>query len=431
MGKHYIKVPKGTTVYSGLSGCSTVNPQVNENKPSTRDMVVELCWYASPTWQQQQAQMPNIVMWSRGTKYCLESDVELDVSAPVRKTSTPATPKITLRQRMVKGSKWKLTAPATVIKPGNPVTETNQKGNSWTTYSPVPNYDIPIGTEFEVTGKASTSIRFVSPGYCLFSGVWIPIKVAGAKTEILVEFKELNKNPDPVGVAVVEYMFVIQDKVSKKYYAGSDYQGYRQGTIAGSTDKLTKAKKFKRLADVRVHALIQSGYYDNLPESWGSVPEWMCGSKQFNIPKTWEIVKLNKITKEEIDRIELIDTFDRSWKLRTLTVKFNSAVRAVYSDLEKKGKLSEYSAMMMFGHERSKISHWIEELSEQEKDGINKVLTRFAGDAKICKTNTGFAVAVKDAMTTTMILLAYTGNLECVMIDFTTMEEIMQHKEAA
>ena len=59
------------------------------------------------------------------------------------------------------------------------------------------------------------------------------------------------------------------------------------------------------------------------------------------------------------------------------------------------------------------------------------IFSRCAGDAKICKTNSGFAVAVKDAMTTTMLRLAYAGSLECVMIDFNTMEEIVQQKETA
>lgn len=86
---------------------------------------------------------------------------------------------------------------------------------------------------------------------------------------------------------------------------------------------------------------------------------------------------------------------------------------------------------MMFGHKREKDRYWVEELTTAEKDEVNALIARFAGDAKICKTNSGFAVAVKDAMTTTMLRLAYAGSLECVMIDFNTMEEIVQQKETA
>jgi len=429
MIKRYIKVPKGTIVYDA-GDTWDIHPQTDKNGPSTRDMIVEFYGYASPNYEQRLAQMPKIVVWSKGKKYCLDSDVEHNVEPPVRKEpETRKPPKVTLRQRIVKGSKWKLTAPATVIKPGNPVTKHGHSGVSWLEYSPVPDYDLPIGTEIEVTSKTSTAVQFDQPQWCYFNGVWVPIKVAGSKDIIWVEFKELNKNPEPVGEAVVEYLFVIQDKKTKKYYGGWEWpsEGFC-GSCLQYADKITKAKKFKRLADVRVHALIQSGYYDNLPESWGSVPEWMCGRKLFDIPKTWEIVKLNKVTKEEISRIELLDTFNRSWKLRALTVKFSSAVRAVYSDLDKKGKLGEYSAMMMFGHKREEGQYWVEELEDEEKDEVNALLARFAGDAKICKTNSGFAVAVKDAMTTTMIRLAYAGTLDCVMIDFETMEEIVNTK---
>lgn len=365
-------------------------------------------------------------MWSNGSKYCLESDVELNVPAPVRKALN--TPKITLRQRMVKGSKWRLTAPATVIKPGNPVVMTARNGVTWTEYSPVTDYELPIGTEIEVTGKTTTSLSFNHPGYCWFSGVWVPIKVTGSKTPIMVEFKELNKNPEQIGEAVVEAQFVIWDTAEQKYYTGHEYTGWGKTSPVLYDAKLSKAKKFKRLADVRVHALIQSGYYDDLPESWGSVPEWMTGPKAFDIPDTWEIIKLNKLTKEEIERIELVQTFKRSWKLRALTAKYNSAVRAVYSDLEKKGKLGEYSAMMMFGRHRDNKSYWVEELSEEEKSEVNALLAQVAGDAKICKTNTGFAAAIKDAATATMILLSYGGSLEHVVIDFTTMDEIVNQK---
>lgn len=349
--------------------------------------------------------------------------IEVDAPAPHKE---PTGSKATLSQRMVKGSKWKLTEPAQVMKEKSPVI-TN---GVWSHYDAVPDYVLPAGTEFTVSGKFQKS----GPGFV--SGNWVPIIVSGSKTQILVEFKELNKEPEQVGEAEIVPMFAIWDKDKKQYYAGADGakydyssgRGYELRELAGVnySDKLTKAKKFKRLADVRVHALIQSGYYDDLPDSYGSVPEWMICGKQIDIPDSWEIVKLDKLTKKEVERIELVDTFKRSWKLRGLTVKYSSSVRKVYSDLEKKDKLDEWSAIMMF-KKPQRNNYWTDELSDEQIEDINKLLGRWdSSDVKIQKNQTGFAVAIKDAMTATMIRLAYTGDLECAIIDFTTMEEVLK-----
>ena len=192
------------------------------------------------------------------------------------------------------------------------------------------------------------------------------------------------------------------------------------------SEKLSKAKKFNRLSDVRTHALVQSGYYDDLPSAWGDVPDWMCGSKSFDIPDTWEIVKIDKLTKDEMDRVELIDTFKRSWRLRELTVKYGSAVRQVYSDLEKKGKLAEYSAMMYFSVKDNDKYRYDYELTEEEKAGVQEMIDRFdKTDLKAHKTKTGFAIAVKDDGTAAMARLMYTGKLDCGIVNFSTMREVV------
>jgi len=413
----YIKIPKGTLVHQ----------YGKVDKITKRDSVAQVTQiYEQYDWEDGfRIELPTEVRWSENNKSTLLSNVEPAEAPAPHKVDEVKAKEPTLRQRMVKGTKWKLTQDAQVTKEKRvPVKYPNGRMgyNSETELD----FIVPAGTEIEIAGKASS----YSPWYS--SGVWLPVVAKGYAKGFYIEYKELNKKPEQIGEAEVIPMFAIWDTAKKQYYVGYDYGAYdyatrtRNGDGLAYTDKLAKSKKFKRLADVRVHALIQTGYYDDLPESWDSVPEWMCGRKLFDVPDTWEIVKYDKLTKKEIERIELVDTFKRSWRLRELTVKYSSAVRKVYGDLEKKKKLNDWSAIMMFKKKNeSNWGYWTEELTQKEIEEINELLGRFGDEVKIQKGHSGFAVAIKDAMTATMIRLAYQGDLECAIIDFTTMKEVV------
>ena len=426
----YVSIPKGTS-YQVLSSKWASARDTDEKGVTTRDAVVKVArvdaiysdemvtedyqvYVGHGGMETRQRKVRKItgfyVEWAGG-KYTLESNVT-KAEAPVRKErAEPAKREPTLRQRMVPKTKWKLTKDAKLVKKGPAYRELIDDGV------------IPAGTIVEVVDKFTT----YGPGYT--DGLWVSLAFPGWKSR-QVEFSEINQNPEQVGVVEPVPVFVIQDKVTKQYYAGYDYQSSSDLTHwvykLNYSEKLTKAKKFNRLADVRTHVLVQSGYYDDLPAAWGDVPDWMCGSKSFDIPDTWEIVKIDKLTKDEMKRIELIDTFNRSWRLRELTVKYGSAVRQVYSDLEKKGKLGEYSAMMYFSIRDNDKYRYDYELTEEEKAGVQEMIERFdKTELKAHKTKTGFAVAVKDDGTAAMARLMYTGKLDCGIVNFTTMQEVV------
>lgn len=406
-GSH-IRVPKGTTVYSTeTESYWKFNKDTAIGKPSTRDMVVK-CNGVRDAYHHtgKLVNQGKVVCWGQD-KFTLLENVEV-ADEPVRKEAVSKGP--TLRQRMVKGTKWKLSQDAKLVKNGKEYGEVIDDGV------------IPAGTIIEIMDKFTT----YGPGW--YNGLWVPIKFPGWESR-LVEFSQINQNPEQVGEAEVVPIFVIWDKAQQKYYGGYNgrmVNGCWQYSL-DYADKLTKAKKFNRLADVRVHALVQTGYYDDLPHSWGDVPDWMQGSKAFDIPDTWEIVKIDKLTKNEIERIELVDTFKRSWRLRELTVKYGSAVRQVYSDLEKKGKLTDYQAMMYFTKKHDDSSYWYDyELTESEKAEVMELIDRYdKNDMKTHKSTTGYAVAVTDDSMAAMAKLMYSGNLACVVIDFKTMSEIV------
>jgi hypothetical protein len=436
----FMSIPKGTKFHKPRSKYSSPDPVKDETGVTTREAVVRVASVVRilhdtdtvdvcvPYYQcfqggggESRVRMESrrkvigyYVRWADG-KYVHETLVT-KADEPVRKAPDPAKANEvkapTLRMRMVKGTKWKLTKDAKLVK---------AQGYK----DPIADGVIPAGTVIEIVDKFTT----YGPSYA--DGLWVPIAYPGYKQR-LVLFSELNQEPEQVGEAEVIPVFYIWDTVEKKYYSGYDYAGFDKKTFTRTHDityseKLSKAKSFKMLNLVRTHALIQSGYYDNLPEGWGQIPEWMQGSKVFDIPDTWEIVKIDKLTKKEIARFELVDTFKRTWKLRALTIKYGSAVRAVYSALEKKGDLDKFSAMLSFSLGKDKDGYFRDdEIPESEKDAIKELLTQFdKKDIKIHKSQSGFAVGAKDAMTAMMVKLAYTGDLECALIDFTTMGEVV------
>jgi hypothetical protein len=438
----YMAIPKGTVYHQITSKYASAAPATDPEGTTTRDQVVKMshayaihsdtetitvdrsvyyCSGPNPGPRLEPTEVRKIigyhVFW--GDNKYVEMTAVTPAAAPVRKAPDPAKAAIpkapTLRMRMVKGTKWKLTSDANIMKSVQlpPPPGANVR---WVRGLAVDSV-LPIGTVIEI-------IKFQSYGPGYEHGVWVHIQV-GTKSH-LVEYKQINQNPEQVGEAEVIPVFYIWDTAEKKYYSGYDWDRGQPNTITYA-DKLSKAKSFKMLNLVRTHALIQSGYYDDLPEAWGSIPDWMQRGKAFDIPDTWEIVKIDKLTKKEIERIELVDTFKRTWKLRSLTIKYGSAVRAVYSALEKKDQLKDFSAMLAFSLGKDKDGWFLDDdIPEDEKDAVKELLKQFdKKDIKVHKSAKGFAVAAKDADTAMMVKLAYSGNLECALIDFNTMGEVV------
>ena len=453
----HVSIPKGTEFHQRPKGQYSCYPDKHTKGNTTRDAVVKVA-EVQPIYHDSEFIMEDhevyrsvnngpgqkvteqrrarkiigyFVLWSDG-KYTPETNVT-KADAPVRKAPDPekaAQPKApTLRMRMVPKTQWKLIGdvPRYRVKK---VPTVHERGHTYDERV-LDHFDnLPAGTVIKITGKSHTG--FPGMYWSASEGVWFPVEVVSAGAlnglEMWLQLSDLKDKIEQDGEAEVIPLFYIWDRAEKKYYSGYDYDYQKSGNMDITyTDKLSKAKSFKMLNLVRTHALIQTGYYDDLPEAWGSVPDWMQGRKVFDVPDTWEIVKIDKLTKKEIERIELIDTFKRTWKLRALTVKFGSAVRAVYSALEKKGELEKFSAMLSFSTGKDAHGYYNDDdIPVAEKDAIKELLKQFdKGDIKIHKSSTGFAVGAKDATTAMMVKLAYSGDLECALIDFTTMDEVV------
>jgi hypothetical protein len=346
-------------------------------------------------------------IWGDGKRVRFENATKGETPAPkADKVKVP-----TIRDYLIPNSKWTITGDINV-----------------NAYRRLPNYQfesylfttLHAGDEITVTGKFKRGL--------FENSLNVPVKIPGGTTH-MIAYDELKEVVEQIGEVDMIPEYFIYDRLHQKYYSGSEYHydnHNKRNDILIYVDKLSKARKFKRLGDVRAHALVQSGYYDGLPGEH-NLPDWMRGGKAFDIPETWEIHEINKLTKLLNKKIELTETFDRTWRLRGLTMKYGSAVRAVYSDLDKKDKLNEYSAVLVFAKRESNNKYYDDfELSDAEKADIAEAISNVdKKELKSSKSYGAHAFAIKDSSTGVMIRLTYSGDLECKVIDLQLMAEVV------
>jgi hypothetical protein len=348
----------------------------------------------------------------------------------------------TFRQVFVPGTTWKVTKE---IKLPKIIKTPSHSYNGHQYYTTTLEEDagavIPVGAEFKLTEKVSQP----GPGYS--SGLWFTNTFGGTVTHwarvsdvngkverILSAQSNVNVdgtvNLDSNDIIPVFYIY---DTSEQKYFkgdAGNWKNGY-QHAIEYSEKGIRGCKNWKRLSDVRQFALNASGYYVGLPDMYGGAEYYTTGYK-FDIPDTWEIHEYDKSTKQLVKKIDLVESFKRTWRLRDLTIKFGSAVRQVYSDLEKKKKLDEFSAMVVFSKKEDDKYYYDYELTDTEKAKINEAVEVLdKKDYKRAKSDTQMAFAIKDITTAIQIRLTYSGSLEIVMIDLKKMTEVIEEKEQA
>lgn len=432
--------PEGRTIHCFRAKSVKVSDYATEAEaraawPSGLDRLEE--WLTE--WRAWDSEVKSCVIVEQGdfvefgkNRYVRLADVKI-VAAPEPKKEKVT--KVTNQQLMIPKSVWKTDTEILLYLYSFGFNATSGQYESKKTML-VP---IPAGTEFTITGKAEKKHHPNDASDSMFAHMQLafPIEYVaadGCKHTAwafykLIEHSVMVKGPDTIPE------FVLLDTATNKFYAGNPYgydiskQMWTNSDLAYS-DRYTKAKKFKRLSDVRAHLLIQSGYYDNLPESWGSVPEWMSQSKNFDVPDTWVIVKYDKLTKLELERIEAIDTFKRAWRLRELTVNYGSAVRKLYSDLDKKGDLDNWSAAMFFVNKDEDAkwnSVWYEEFTDEQKKSFKDLAKQFDNNTtKLVLSNTSAAIAIKDVETAVMLKLSMSDSNNWLVVDFKTMSTIVE-----
>lgn len=289
-------------------------------------------------------------------------------------------------------------------------------------------HQVKAGEQFEITDK-STTFLYWKGSY--LNGLFYPVRFKGIDT--FMPYKGVEPYISPVGeISISEY--VIRNKTTGAYYAGFDtWDSKNKKELPGFAWAPTymKGKRFKDLGKLKSHILQMTGYYDGMPDS-KDIPEWIGGPKKFDLPLDWEFVKFDKLNKKDLEVIDPYEWYNRTMKLRTLTMQFGPPVRSLYNQLEKKGKLGDFKSILTvrapIENTAYSYSYYPNELDPEKIAEINNIIE----DLKLKKTEIKrvtddycIAIAVSSITTALQVKLKYQGNLELKVLSLDTLTEII------
>lgn len=120
------------------------------------------------------------------------------------------------------------------------------------------------------------------------------------------------------------------------------------------------AKKFKRFSDAKMHMLYLVGHFvpsraaraEGWPQDYDDVPKFLMNDQPVKIPASWEIIEI--ATKGAEPKVvmtagEVQEWLARHARLKVLTDRYGSVVKAVYGKLEKDGKIENFPYVLVLG----------------------------------------------------------------------------------
>ena len=421
-----------------------------------------------------------IICWSNDKKGALDSAVE-KVAAPAPKKK--AEPKINNRQKMVKGSRWKVTADVTIkYEQSNPVydkvlndweianprpqplqswrqvgnsavhvshtkearDEYHRKNQAWMTarqaeeerisetisHSIFVDYvSLKAGDILEVTGKFMSSWH-PSRSYAYSVSNVCPMKLMdGSNKTYGLEYKQISPFIVEDSIPTVD-IYLLRDKTTGLFFAGTSYETNWKLVWV---DNFMKGKHFDGIGRAKTQLLMATGYYNNLPGADESLPDWAGGSSSLTITDDMELVHFDKLGRKEIGPVtDFQEWFKRAWELRELTVRYGSAVRSTYKALEKANMLDSQKGMVVFTvvdkKKLDEVGYWGEKtaLSDDDKEEIKFATSSMAkGTFKKAIDHKSMAVSFTNKSAAMLFKLSYTGNLKLTVIDLEEMKEVV------
>lgn len=386
--------------------------------------------------------------------------------------------KLSLRQQMVKGSKWKVLKDQIImsrlrnpeidkrldayrqlnpepqswipvqVTRGGQTYQAQQQNPVWSTwrtafneeqkrvhdavdyYIDDPYVEIKADTIFEVTDKTQQS-WYRSYQHETFSVV-VPVKRVGGSGKVFyLPIDQLKDNIVMEGPMPTVPVFVLRHKPTGKYYKGTSYTGRRGQYGVDFSDTAMSGKQFTDVGKAKSSVLSATGYYDGLPGS-ENLPEWMGGPKMLDFNGDYELVEFDKLTRAEQQVIDLMPWFERTWQLRELTMKFGSSVRKVYNELEKKELLETQKGMIVFTvtdeDKLDEVGYWGDRtaLTDEDKEEIDKALATAnlkKGSFRRATDHCSCAISFPNKGSAMLFKLGYTGNLKVSVLDLEDLKE--------
>lgn len=307
------------------------------------------------------------VSW--GDRYAQKSAVEV---TEVKKTKEAP---VTKRTHMVKGSTWRFTKDVTVtalVHPDRDSRLTAEReawvaagskydyNNPYEYYVTMPIYTVKAGTEFTVKdGKHSTMDRQNGKGLAIM------VDIDQALLDFHIKFRHGDGSTGGRGMPSWQYcgenpwtkgrdrfylpygqiedavealsvpetlIYLLKDTETNQFFAGfhEDYSVHPPKFELKMSDTVKGAKKFEKITNAHASIMNWTGYLEGM-----SVYQQATNTeKKADLPATWVLVPVNKITLAEGTAIDIQKWYQELMRFRDITVKFGSATRALYKKLD-------------------------------------------------------------------------------------------------
>lgn len=354
-------------------------------------------------------------------------------------------------QQMVPGSRWKITQDVELTVSGH---DNAKKVNG--DVSDVPYLRASAGTTIEITGKKHATIFIGPPGANMWMsglearGVFLQAKVLSGSITLVTGKPTAvtsyhNRSPDTTHLLpyaalepVVEAesvplvkVVVLRDSASGEFFKEAWPSRFSDKPRLDMVPSFAKAKKWDDLGVLKGAINNFTGYFAGMPYGYGAGrPDWMGdGEKVCDLPPTFEAVVYDKLAKTEIETVDIQAWHARTWKLRALTIKYGSAVRKVYNELDKKGTLDEFPYVVAISVPVEDDRYYPRELTDAERAEFEDLIGSASlkrSDVRRARDDHSIALALRDANTAFLIKLLYRGTLPIVVLNMQTLQEEVQ-----
>lgn len=260
-------------------------------------------------------------------------------------------------------------------------------------------------------------------------GIFYPVTCEGRKGQGSFELKDISQYLD-LHEEVLQLIWVfysakmggyIEKIPYSTYHDGDNYEAAQKTGGVLFNAKITKAMKKKRSQDTKQFLLSHSGYYDGIDTS-DIYYVFEPGGKKVDFPDDLVVQELNKITKEVRSETKASDYLTEAFRLRPLTLKYGSAIRSVFKDMEEKGE--SYTTLLMFQDTNEDVDQY------DKSKPIEQLKTEFkaskpAKGTYIMKSDyRTVAFAFKNRNDALMFRLSYSGDLSSQLVDAETLAEV-------
>lgn len=427
-------------------------------------------------FEQRLGYPPLLVEWSNGAKQATVGDVK-KADAPAERKK--AEPKINKRQQMVNKSRWKFTQDHDLVfeldNPAyknavNAFHQKNQPLSPWININGVAhhigNFDAATQQRYKAAEAAYEAahktfydsiknlpkyqkvvVRKIKAGdvftvdgkFLSYNPYGFTLPEVGAVARVIFEgdsnhtylpYTQVSDIIEAEEIPTVN-VYVLRQKSTGLFYKGSSY---RNGWKPEWVDGFMKAKHFDGMGRAKTQILLATGYYNGLPGSDESLPEWAGGPGSLEITDDMELVHFDKLARKEVGIVEDFHAwFKRSWELRALTVKYGSSVRTVYKELEKKDLLDSQKVLLVFTASDEAVEDMDYDdrtaLTDEDKKHLEDAIESAGlkkGTFKKAIDYKSMAISFADKRTAMLFKLSYNGQLKSTILDLDEMKEVVE-----